>query len=243
MNRNLLFSIKCIIAVLFFAALHAFLPIEISMSAVVTGGVFGQYRNRIGNVVYAYRNGQQVAKSYNPKPRYTATNEQIQNRGKLGALAKIGRQMASAIDILVSNPGEGGTKRSSFVSLNYPFMGWNPSTGVPVPSWSDITFGSGPLTPPQNTAVNSGTNVLSITFDNTPVGDQEASDQVIVAVAFANLGLFVELEDGVDITTGTADIPYLDDQIGEVVHVYAILKRPFSDKKSTTIYVGQETLA
>lgn len=243
MNKKLVFSIKCIVAVLFFAVLHVYMPAEVAFSAVVTGGAFGQYRNRIGNIVFAYRNGQQVAKSYNPKPRFTATEQQIENRGKLGALAKLGRQMASAIDILVSNPGEGGTRRSNFLSLNYPNMGWNPSTEEPVPSWSDITFGSGPLTPPQNTAVNSGANVLSVTFDDTPVGDQEAGDQVIIAVAFANLGLFVELEDGVDISTGTADITYLDDQVGEIVHVYAILKRPLSDKKSTTIYVGQETLA
>lgn len=216
---------------------------EVSMSALVVGGVFGQYRNRIGDVVFAYRNGQQIAKSYNPNPRYTNTVEQEKNRKILKKLSEMGRQLAGSIRLLVDAPGNGGTPRSKFISVNYPHIAYNYASKTATPIWAAINMGSGVITPPQNLVASSASNVLEVVFDNAPIGSQEAGDTVNVFVLFQNSGLFLELENGVDISTGVANITYTDEEIGEVVHVYSAISRPDTPKKSNTIYVGQITLA
>lgn len=243
MNKSQINLLKTAVFAIIFSVMYLCTDEYISMSALVVGGVFGQYRNRIGDVVFAYRNGQQIAKSYNPKPRYTNSIEQQKSRAILKKLAQVGRQLASSIDLLVENPGEGGTKRSNFISLNHPNITYNYTTKTANPIWSNITMGAGAITPPQNCTTSSANNIIETVFDQNPIGSQEAGDIVNIFVIFQNTGLFLELENGVDISTGLASIAYTDEEIGEIVHIYAAISRPDTPKKSNTIYVGQITLA
>lgn len=72
---------------------------------------------KVGGVVYAVRNGQQIARAYNPYPTKTSTDGQVAARAKLKMMSQLAQILAPAIAM----KREGAVSpRNRFVSKNYP---------------------------------------------------------------------------------------------------------------------------
>ena len=76
----------------------------------------GMASGKVGGVVYAIRNGQQIARAYNPYPSKSSTDAQVQSRAKLKLMSQLSQILSPAIAMR----REGSrSPRNRFVSKNY----------------------------------------------------------------------------------------------------------------------------
>lgn len=81
-------------------------------------GLQGYLKGKLGNTVFAIRNGVQLARQYNPVVNNPKTAAQVANRGKLKLLSQLSASVASVIAM----PRIGlVTRRNQFIRRNYPY--------------------------------------------------------------------------------------------------------------------------
>ena len=79
-------------------------------------GTNGYATGKLGNTVYAVRNGQQLARQYNPVVANPQTDAQVQSR----TILKLMSQLAAILAPVIAIPAEGlKSKRNLFISQNY----------------------------------------------------------------------------------------------------------------------------
>lgn len=79
-------------------------------------GTNGYATGKLGNTVYAVRNGQQLARQYNPVVSNPQTDAQVQSR----TILKLMSQLAAILAPVIAIPAEGlKSKRNLFISQNY----------------------------------------------------------------------------------------------------------------------------
>ncbi len=80
-------------------------------------GLNGYLRGKLGNTVFAIRNGEQMSRQYNPNPMNPKSAVQTANRAKLKLLSQLSAVMAPVIAI----PRQGMlSPRNLFTQVNYP---------------------------------------------------------------------------------------------------------------------------
>lgn len=88
-------------------------------------GLQGYITGKLGNTVFAVRNGQQVARMYNPVVSNPKTDAQIEVRSKLKLLSQLSSSIRNVIAIRRQGPV---SARNLFVSRNFPFATYNSLT-------------------------------------------------------------------------------------------------------------------
>lgn len=81
-------------------------------------GLQGYLTGKLGATVFAVRNGEQIARQYNPSPTNPKTAGQIENRAKLKLLS----QLSAALQSVIAIPRDGmRSPRNGFTTANYPY--------------------------------------------------------------------------------------------------------------------------
>lgn len=81
-------------------------------------GLNGYLRGKLGNTVFAIRNGEQLSRQYNPNPMNPKTAMQTANRAKLKLLS----QLSAALQPVMAIPRVGMmSPRNGFTQANYPY--------------------------------------------------------------------------------------------------------------------------
>lgn len=81
-------------------------------------GLNGYLRGKLGNTVFAIRNGEQLSRQYNPNPMNPKSAIQTANRAKLKLLS----QLSAALQPVIAIPRVGMVSpRNGFTQANYPY--------------------------------------------------------------------------------------------------------------------------
>ena len=81
-------------------------------------GLNGFLRGKLGNTVFAIRNGEQLSRQYNPNPMNPKSATQTANRAKLKLLS----QLSAALQPVIAIPRVGMVSpRNGFTQANYPY--------------------------------------------------------------------------------------------------------------------------
>lgn len=81
-------------------------------------GLNGYLRGKLGNTVFAIRNGEQLSRQYNPNPLNPKSATQTENRAKLKLLSQLG----AALQPVIAIPRMGMVSpRNGFTQANYPY--------------------------------------------------------------------------------------------------------------------------
>ena len=81
-------------------------------------GLQGFLRGKLGNTVFAIRNGEQIARQYNPNPANPKSVTQTANRARLKLLSQLG----AALQPVIAVPRVGMVSpRNGFTQANYPY--------------------------------------------------------------------------------------------------------------------------
>lgn len=81
-------------------------------------GLNGYLRGKLGNTVFAIRNGEQISRQYNPNPMNPKSAEQTANRARLKLLSQIG----AALQPVIAIPRMGMVSpRNGFTQSNYQY--------------------------------------------------------------------------------------------------------------------------
>lgn len=81
-------------------------------------GLNGYLRGKLGNTVFAIRNGEQLSRQFNPNPLNPKTAMQTANRAKLKLLSQLG----AALQPVIAIPRVGMVSpRNGFTQANYPY--------------------------------------------------------------------------------------------------------------------------
>lgn len=90
-----------------------------SMSKVF--GLQGYIRGKLGNTVFAIRNGEQIARQYNPNPMNPKSATQTANRARLKLLS----QLSAALQPVIAIPRMGMVSpRNGFTQANYQYTAY-----------------------------------------------------------------------------------------------------------------------
>lgn len=93
-------------------------------------GLQGYLRGKLGSTVFAIRNGEQLARQYNPSVSNPKTVAQVANRAKLKLLS----QLSQAVSKVIAIPRRGmQSPRNLFTKVNYEYVGYsNETASIPM---------------------------------------------------------------------------------------------------------------
>lgn len=84
-------------------------------------GLQGYVRGKLGNTVFAIRNGEQLARQYNPNPMNPKSAKQTANRARLKLLSQLG----AALQPVIAIPRVGmASPRNGFTQANYTYTAY-----------------------------------------------------------------------------------------------------------------------
>lgn len=84
-------------------------------------GINGFLRGKLGNTVFAIRNGEQIARQYNPNPMNPKSKTQTANRARLKLLS----QLSAALQPVIAIPRAGMVSpRNGFTQANYQYTAY-----------------------------------------------------------------------------------------------------------------------
>ena len=84
-------------------------------------GLQGYIRGKLGNTVFAIRNGEQIARQYNPNPTNPKSATQTANRARLKLLSQLG----AALQPVIAIPRVGmASPRNGFTQANYQYTAY-----------------------------------------------------------------------------------------------------------------------
>ena len=151
-------------------------------------GVFGSWRNRVGNVVGRVRQGRNVYSIYQPQVANPRTPAQLQYRRIFTAFSKLGRELLSVLKVgFASLDGyRYGSAYSSFVGFNIKngvAYGYDAQTGVVTLKYDKLDISVGNVLLPISPVGTLDGSDISVTWsDNTGVGTAAANDVAYVCV-------------------------------------------------------------
>lgn len=93
-------------------------------------GLQGYLQGKLGSTVFAIRNGEQLARQYNPSVSNPKTAAQVANRAKLKLLS----QLSQAVSKVIAIPRRGMlSPRNIFTKVNYEYVGYaNETASIPM---------------------------------------------------------------------------------------------------------------
>lgn len=93
-------------------------------------GLQGYLQGKLGSTVFAIRNGEQLARQYNPSVSNPKTAAQVANRAKLKLLSQLSQSVSKVIAI----PRRGmQSPRNIFTKVNYEYVGYaNETASIPM---------------------------------------------------------------------------------------------------------------
>lgn len=151
-------------------------------------GVFGSWRNRVGNVVGRVRQGRNVYAIYQPQVANPRTPAQLRYRRIFTAFSKLGRNLLPTLKVgFASLDGyKYGSAYSSFVGFNIKngvAYEYNAQTGVVTLKYDklDISVGNLPL-PLSPVGTLDGSDISVTWSDNSGIGYAAANDVAYVCV-------------------------------------------------------------
>lgn len=118
--------------------------------AIITGGLHGLARKKVGNVVYRDWRNMIVASAYNPNVQNPKTVSQETVRTRFALISTLAKKMAVAITMGFKNYCA-GTKvpaRSMFIKKNFNLVSMASPDEAPEYNWEDMLVADGPLASP-----------------------------------------------------------------------------------------------
>ena len=118
--------------------------------AIITGGLHGLARKKVGNVVYRDWRNMIVASAYNPNVQNPKTSGQEITRGKFAAISTLAKKMAVAITMGFKNfcAGTKIPSRSMFIKKNWKFVNMSDPSETPTFTYDEMSVAEGPLETP-----------------------------------------------------------------------------------------------
>lgn len=174
-------------------------------------GLNGYLRGKLGNTVFAIRNGEQLSRQYNPNPMNPKSATQTENRAKLKLLSQLG----AALQPVIAIPRVGMVSpRNGFTQANYPytaFAGENASIDL-----ADIQLTKSAVALSGFSADRTGGNGIAVVLDENVAASNDAIVYVVLrrtdASKVAVASSLLVREAGID-GTFPATLPYQDGDI------------------------------
>ena len=118
--------------------------------AIITGGLHGLARKKVGNVVYRDWRNMLVASAYNPNVQNPNTDRQQIVREKFAAISALAKKMAVGLSMGLKNfcAGTKVPTRSMFIKKNWGYVHVDNPGQSPTFDYSEMAVADGPLEPP-----------------------------------------------------------------------------------------------
>ena len=118
--------------------------------AIITGGLHGLARKKVGNVVYRDWRNMLVASAYNPNVQNPKTDNQTIVREKFAAISGLAKKMAVGLTLGLKNfcAGTKVPTRSMFIKKNWSLVTVDNPGMAPLFEFSEMSVADGPLEPP-----------------------------------------------------------------------------------------------
>lgn len=118
--------------------------------AIITGGLHGLARKKVGNVVYRDWRNMVVASAYNPNVQNPKTNGQQIVRERFAAISNLAKKMAVGLAVGFKNfcAGTKVPTRSMFIKRNWSKVGVTDPGNPATFSYDEMVVADGQLEPP-----------------------------------------------------------------------------------------------
>lgn len=118
--------------------------------AIITGGLHGLARKKVGNVVYRDWRNMLVASAYNPNVQNPQTDNQTMVRERFAAISALAKKMAVGLSMGFKNfcAGTKVPTRSMFIKKNWRLVNVNMPGTAPTFAFEDMVVADGPLEAP-----------------------------------------------------------------------------------------------
>lgn len=148
--------------------------------AIITGGLHGQAKKRVGNVVYRKWRNLDVAAKYQPNVSNPRTEQQQLIRTRFGAASDLAGKLGAAL-VLGFKAFVAGTKvppKSFFIKKNWLFIN-SVTPGTATIDYSDLALSDGPIAAPAFGSISTS-DPLTIKVDLTDNSSQTVADSDFV---------------------------------------------------------------
>lgn len=118
--------------------------------AIITGGLHGLARKKVGNVVYRDWRNMLVASAYNPNVQNPKTDQQTLVREKFAAISALAKKMAVGLSLGFKNfcAGTKVPTRSMFIKKNWRLVNVMTPGETPTFNFDEMSVADGPLEAP-----------------------------------------------------------------------------------------------
>lgn len=118
--------------------------------AIITGGLHGLARKKVGNVVYRDWRNMLVASAYNPNVQNPKTDNQTMVREKFAAISSLAKKLSVGLSLGLKNfcAGTKVPTRSMFIKKNWSKVSVMVPGGTPTFAYDEMAVADGPLEAP-----------------------------------------------------------------------------------------------
>lgn len=209
--------------------------------AKLTGGIFGEFRGRIGNVVGVKRDGQYYIRSAPGRVKNPKTEKQQRNRNKFGAASTLASRLKPFIKTSFST-AEGKSWRGACISFNMrsAIIPAEDGDGYEI-DFSNLIVSTGVLKQVKSPAAkrNKVGNIHVEWSDNSGEGNAKKQDRVLL-LALDNKNLVpISVLEGVIRQDSQAEIILPDFFKSKDLHVYLSVLSHDEAISSESLYLGE----
>lgn len=151
----------------------------------VTGGIFGQVVNKVGNVIFAVNKGQNVVRSKPASVSQANSEAQLFQRAKMTLMVALYRLTSAAVNMGYTATPNPSSPYNAFTSYNIK-NGTSGSTSSTVTyDYASLLFANGSLgtTAVTSVAIDSSDEGLTFSYSSgTPLSGQASTDKIYIVV-------------------------------------------------------------
>lgn len=158
--------------------------------AIINGGLHGQAKKRVGNIVYRKWRNLNVAAKYQPNISNPDTEAQKLIRTRFAAISDLAGKLGAAL-ILGFKAFVAGTKtppKALFIKKNWPFVHAD-TPGTATIDYSDLQISDGPITAPDFGTIDLGTpQTIKVPINDNSGQTVSSSDEVYLVIHCPEVG-------------------------------------------------------
>lgn len=205
----------------------------------IAQGILGGVSGKVGSVIGTSWKGINALRSMPLSVANPRTVGQVNQRNKLRYMVVLAQAwLGILIKPLWDRFAQKQSGYNAFVSANISNVG---TSGTSLIDYSLLTLSRGKLgiTEPTASSVSPGDPSIDVTWDPSPVGQQQATDIAFIGVIVqTNDGDLFSSASGVDRDSGASGCPLPPTQSGNIVHVYLSFRSTDGRNVSNTGYVS-----
>lgn len=219
--------------------MHNFLTLNLIFMAIITNGPLGQFRGRIGNLVFYPLNGKQVARTIGPQGPPSV--KQLANYQRMSLTVNMLRTMNDFVDAGFAIEAKGTDKNPQNLAVSFnkstAIYGEYPDMSI---DYSKVIFSHGKLPFSEDISVTKSLKGLSFSWSKEDVKGylRRREDMVMILVYFPGMRRSVQMLNAAKRESGGYELKLHRSMIHQPMEIYMLFKAANGKDISDTLYLG-----